>query len=303
MIEHCALLYHEREELLEGVARFVQPGIEAGETVLVALPADRLKPLRARLGAGAAAIELLDMGEAGRNPGRLIPAFHERLEAGGGRTIHLVGEPIWAARSAGEIREAIRHEALVNRAFAGDVLVRALCPFDAATLPRQILADIRRTHPLVMEHGARTWCPEYDGRVPGSCCAALPDPVAPVATLAFAEGDLPAVRALVREKAAAARIPLERAEDFVLAVDEAATNSIRHAGEHGGRLRVWREGGTLTCEISDDGRIADPLAGRRRQAAREDGGRGLWLIHHLCDLVETRTGPGGTVLRLHARLR
>ncbi|PLW72621.1 sensor histidine kinase, partial [Streptomyces sp. DJ] len=45
---------------------------------------------------------------------------------------------------------------------------------------------------------------------------------------------------------------------------------------------------------------ADPLAGRRRPSPESaDGGRGLWMIHQLCDLVETRAGSGGLVLRMH----
>jgi hypothetical protein len=40
---------------------------------------------------------------------------------------------------------------------------------------------------------------------------------------------------------------------------------------------------------------------RARQAAA-GGGRGLRAVHQLCDLVEVRTGPGGTTTRPHMRL-
>ncbi len=54
------------------------------------------------------------------------------------------------------------------------------------------------------------------------------------------------------------------------------------------------------AEIRDAGHLADPLAGRRRPAlASVNGGRGLWLIHQLCDLVETRASDSGLTLRMH----
>ena len=32
------------------------------------------------------------------------------------------------------------------------------------------------------------------------------------------------------------------------------------------------------------------------------GGKGLWLVNQLCDLVQARTSHAGTVARLHMRL-
>jgi hypothetical protein len=31
------------------------------------------------------------------------------------------------------------------------------------------------------------------------------------------------------------------------------------------------------------------------------GGHGIWVVQQLCDLAELRTGPSGTVIRLHMR--
>jgi anti-sigma regulatory factor (Ser/Thr protein kinase) len=83
----------------------------------------------------------------------------------------------------------------------------------------------------------------------------------------------------------------------VLAVHELATNSVRHGGGRG-TCRLWRDGAALVCEVSDRGWITDPQAGRRRPAADQPGGRGLWLVHQLCDAVELRTSPSGTVVRV-----
>jgi anti-sigma regulatory factor (Ser/Thr protein kinase) len=87
----------------------------------------------------------------------------------------------------------------------------------------------------------------------------------------------------------------------VLAVNELATNSMRHGGGRG-VLSVWQENGTLLCEVTDRGHIADPLAGRERPPDARGGGRGLWLVNHLCDLVQVRSLHGGNVIRLHMSL-
>jgi anti-sigma regulatory factor (Ser/Thr protein kinase) len=103
-------------------------------------------------------------------------------------------------------------------------------------------------------------------------------------------------------RAAALGLPQERARDFALAVSEVASNSIRHGGGRG-LLRMWVQDGSLVCELSDAGYIADPLAGKLRPAERQIGGTGLWFTHQLCDLVQIRsTRENGTRVRLHAHL-
>ncbi|MEU5323866.1 hypothetical protein AB0G67_45100, partial [Streptomyces sp. NPDC021056] len=50
-------------------------------------------------------------------------------------------------------------------------------------------------------------------------------------------------------------------------------------------------------------RGADPLVGRHRPNSNQVGGRGLWLTHQLCDLVEIHSAPAtGTTIRLHTEL-
>jgi anti-sigma regulatory factor (Ser/Thr protein kinase) len=87
----------------------------------------------------------------------------------------------------------------------------------------------------------------------------------------------------------------------VLAVDELATNAIRH-GAGAGVLRVWGAPGELICQVEDGGRIEDALAGRRIPMIEQAKGFGLWLVNQLCELVEIRTGQTGTMIRAHARL-
>jgi hypothetical protein len=53
------------------------------------------------------------------------------------------------------------------------------------------------------------------------------------------------------------------------------------------------------CGIRDRGRIDESLAGRERPTAERHSRRGLWIANQLCDLVQLRTFPAGTAVRLH----
>lgn len=110
--------------------------------------------------------------------------------------------------------------------------------------------------------------------------------------------DLSQVRALVLRHALAAGLARARADDLVLAVSEVAANTLRHT-QSAGTVSIWHDETEVVCEVHDEGVITDPLAGRRRPAPDATGGHGLWLVHQVCDLVELRSGPGGTTVRMH----
>jgi anti-sigma regulatory factor (Ser/Thr protein kinase) len=129
---------------------------------------------------------------------------------------------------------------------------------------------------------------------------ALPDPPADATEIAFERETLVALREVVAARAADARLEMFRAGDLVLAVNELATNSVRHGGGTG-VLRMWQDGHALVCEVRGAGRIDDPLAGRRRPASGQSSGHGLWLVNQVCDLVQVRCFADGVVVRLHMR--
>ncbi len=114
--------------------------------------------------------------------------------------------------------------------------------------------------------------------------------------------DQRAVRRFAAGRARQAGLSPDRATDLVIAVAELAANTLIHTTGPG-TLTMWQADGELICQIQDGGQITDPLAGTHRpDAADPSRGRGLWVVHQVCDLVETRTGPGGTTIRLHMRL-
>jgi anti-sigma regulatory factor (Ser/Thr protein kinase) len=114
--------------------------------------------------------------------------------------------------------------------------------------------------------------------------------------------DLSEVRALVRWYARRAGLPEPRVNDLVIAISEAAANTVRHA-KSPGTLDIWHDESEIVCEIRDRGVITDPLAGRRPPAPDAVAGHGLWLVYQLCDLVELQSGDGGTTIRMHMAIR
>jgi anti-sigma regulatory factor (Ser/Thr protein kinase) len=88
----------------------------------------------------------------------------------------------------------------------------------------------------------------------------------------------------------------EQVERLLIVGGELATNAIRHGGGTG-RLRLWRDGELLRCQISDHGPgIADPDAGTHAPAPTATGGRGLWITRQLCQDLAIDTGPQGTTV-------
>lgn len=295
---HLALFYCDDRDYVDGVMRFIAPALDADEPVAIAVPGEKAGLLRECLD-GREEIELLDMVELGRNPARIIPAVEGMLARHQGRLLHYVGEPIWPGRSRDEIREATRHEALINLAWPG-AHIRVLCPYDADGLEPYVLVDAERTHPHLIRDGETIPSPSYGGaELPIGCGDSLPRPPADATALPFGLPNLYAVRSLVRWMANQAGMSSCATDDLVLGINELATNTIRHA-HGGGLLRVWRVPGEVICQVDDAGWINDPLAGQRTPALDAEGGVGLWTVNQLCDLVEVRSSDGGTTIRVHA---
>lgn len=300
--EHVALFYGDESEYLTGILAFLEPAREAGDPIVLSLPEASARVLADALAPGEADLEILDMVEFGRNPARIIPAVITMLETHRGRTLHFVGEPVWPGRSREEIQEAARHEALINLAWK-DSPIRALCPYDAVRLDDAVLRDAERTHPWLIRHRATVPSGAFAGAaLPAGSDNPLPPAPADAAVLHFGLHDLAAVRALVGRHAQAAGLPRDSADDLIIAVNEVATNAVKYTPE-GGIARIWTSGDEVICQLDDLGHITDPLVGRHRPIAGTGGGIGLWMVNQLCDLVEVRTTPIGTTIRLHAGIR
>jgi anti-sigma regulatory factor (Ser/Thr protein kinase) len=300
---HPALFYRGEEEYLDGTVSFIREGLKFGHPVAVAVPGANLALLRESLGMDAASVRFLDMTDAGRNPGRIIPRVLRAFADAHPQThVRIIGEPIWPGRSSVEYPACVQHEALINPAFQGrDVTI--LCPYDAGRLAEEVLTDAYATHPVIVSGGGLRPSPSY---APGQVIAEYNRPfaAAPVAAEPqhFGHDELPAVRHFAVARGARLGLSGVRLDDLALAVAELTTNSVVHGGGSGS-LRIWAEGAQVVCEVRDRGQLNDPLAGRRPATPDQRGGRGLLLVHTVADLVRIHTGPDGTAIRFYLGCR
>ena len=298
---HLALFYHSAGEYLSALCGFIRVSRAHGEAVLVAVPERQAERVRQGLGGESAQVAIVDMAELGRNPARIIPEILTYASRHRGQRVCCIGEPIWPGRTAAEIQEATRHEALINLAFR-DSPVTFLCPYDRTALTKSVIADAASTHPAVIRDWQETASATYLGpaEVPPRCNRPLPLPPAHAEMLGYRD-DLRQVRRFVATKAKGAGLAPPRIHDLVIAIGELAGNTVRHTGG-GGTVQVWRTSEELICQVADTGHIADPLARYRARSEEMAGGNGLWLVNQVCDLVQARTGQAGTTTRLHMRL-
>jgi anti-sigma regulatory factor (Ser/Thr protein kinase) len=301
---HEALLYDSERDFLEGTLSFIQEGLTAREPVLVVLAEAKNDLLRTRLGRDADKVQFADMLAIGANPARIIPAWRDYAirSTDGGHPFRGIGEPIWAGRSADELVECQRHEALLNLAFAHTRGFRLLCPYDATALTPDVLDEAHRSHPVIVDGPYERTSGMYReiDDVAAPFDSPLPEPAHVLAEMPIEAETLVSLRRLVAHHAADAGLSRPKAEELAFAANELATNSLVHGGG-GGTLRLWRQAPALVCEVRDAGRIVDPLAGRFPPPEGAHGGRGLWLATQLCDLVQIRAFANGGIVRLHMR--
>ncbi|RRR96862.1 anti-sigma factor RsbA family regulatory protein [Glycomyces terrestris] len=301
--EHPALFYSGRSEYLEGTVPFIEDGLSADEPVAAAVPRHNLESLRTALGSAADRVMLVDMADAGANPGRIIPGvLRSFVDAHkGSHRIRIIGEPIWPGRSELEYPACVQHEALLNLAFDGRPVTK-LCPYDTDGLSAQAIADARATHPLLIDRTGRHPSEQYD---PDRILDAYNLPLDPAPRRAVERSadssTLDNARWFVTSYARAAGMTSLQLVDLEIVITELLTNSIWHGGGTG-TFRIWTEPSHLVCEVSDAGHITDPLAGRMPTDESQFHGRGLVLVNQIVDLLRVHTSPRGTTVRFYLRL-
>jgi anti-sigma regulatory factor (Ser/Thr protein kinase) len=301
---HEALFYAGPKSFLDGTVPFLREGVARHEAILVVESVAKIEMLRSRLGGDADWILFADMAEVGANPARIIPAWQDFVSrhAGSGRRLRGIGEPIWKGRTPEELIECQRHESLLNVAFANGEPWYLLCPYDTDALPEDVIDEARRSHAFTTDGNQHDHSSSFRGVEESGApfAAPLPEPRTQVERLDFSLDELIVVRTLAGRYATRSGLNTQQAFNFVMAINEVATNSVRCGGGKGS-LRIWQEADTLVCEIADSGHYDLPLGDRERPNPWGAGPRGLWLANQLCALVQIRSVPDGTVIRLHMR--
>jgi sigma-B regulation protein RsbU (phosphoserine phosphatase) len=122
-----------------------------------------------------------------------------------------------------------------------------------------------------------------------------------VLTTDFAAGEVADLRRRVRTALRPHGFVGAQADDLLIAVNEIASNAVRHGGG-AGSLRVWA-GGDLLCEITDRGNGFDPAGYLDRAgppAPTPTGGLGLWIARKTTERLTVNSGPTGTTVRMVA---
>jgi anti-sigma regulatory factor (Ser/Thr protein kinase) len=301
---HELLLYAGQTEFVERTAGFIGEGLARDEPVMVVVSAAKIALLEDRLGSESKRVEFHDMDAVGANPARIIPAWREFVAtySASDRPLRGIGEPVGPDRALDELVECQRHESLLNLAFGSAPSFRLLCPYDTDTLDPAVIEEACRSHPYLAVGDAAVASHSFRGieSIEAPFDEPLPEPSPAAERIGFDAAALASMRSLVLQRAEQAGLSSGRARDLVLAVNEVASNSVRHGGGSG-LLLTWETADAVLCEVRDAGRIGQPLAGRELPAAGQAGGWGLWLANQFCDLVQVRVFPEGSVVRLHMR--
>ncbi|MDQ1033687.1 anti-sigma regulatory factor (Ser/Thr protein kinase) [Streptomyces sp. V3I8] len=309
-LTHQALVYDSEETFLSSTVPFCLDGLDADDAVLAVTTGANIGLLRQALDDAAREIEFVDADDWYHAPGHTLGAYHryvDRRTAGGRhRRVRVIGEPVWRGRDALETLEWTRYESAINVAFA-DCPAWIVCPYDTRSLPEDVVAGARRTHPELVADARARISEHY--AAPAGRHGPWRRPLEPV----LADGehavtdfgtDLSVLRGFVARTADTLGVHGDRAQRLVFAVNEVATNALQHGGGHG-QVTLRRSGHRVVCDITDPGDVLGPdwYLGYLPPGAGQRSGHGLWAVRQLCDLMEVDATPGRTTVRLHLDLR
>jgi anti-sigma regulatory factor (Ser/Thr protein kinase) len=288
-LEHDASPVSGPEGFVPAALAAARAALAAGAIPVVLGRPDEIRTVRSACGDHS--VVGIDLSVTGRNPGRLLPALRRVLDEHPGHRIVCIGLQFRAGTPAAVIEEFALHCRLLRLPDFARWNCQLVCAYDSVGLGPDLVELVETSHG------------PGDAQLAVDHALAAPLPARPAGTeeLGVDRTTLSALRGFIRARTAAVGLADERADDLVYAVNEAVTNSICH-GEGRARLSVWVEGRSVVCEVRDRGWIRDPLVGRASPAGDRTGGRGLWLVNHLCDFVQLRSSAAGTTLRMQVDL-
>jgi anti-sigma regulatory factor (Ser/Thr protein kinase) len=304
---HEAAHYGSDDDLLGIVLPFLDDGREAGEPTLVLFDEDNAGLIHSACD-DPAGVTFEPAPTRSTRPATALRVLRERiagLVAEGASGVRVVGE-VPVPDRGGSWEQWARYEAAVNHAFE-DLPLWALCLYDTRTTPDQVLDVVERTHPhLGSLDGSHRPNPRYeDPRTFASTYRDGPLLQCPPSVSAFAELVDPSphtARQAVAAVCATAALDESATAGLLVAVSEIVTN----AHEYGAppvRVRAWAEEGRVVVTATDQGSGPDdPLAGYLPRPADAPRGRGLWIVHQLCDRVTMDRGRDGFTVGVTAEV-
>jgi serine/threonine-protein kinase RsbW len=122
-----------------------------------------------------------------------------------------------------------------------------------------------------------------------------------VGEMHFTVDHLPGVRRFVAAHARKCGLDEDSVGDLVIAVNEIATNGVRH-GSPKAELRMWASDGRVYAEVRDEGHWLPSEAADTPPSSDAEGGMGLWVTRQICSAVSIIAGERGTIVRLEMPL-
>jgi transcriptional regulator with XRE-family HTH domain len=163
LLEHRVFMHESDQQFLAAALPVLGEGIERSQCVLAVTTAARTGLLRDALDDRSKHVEFADSADWYRSPNAALNGYRafvkERSEAGAA-WIWIVGEADWARSSDAEITAWTRYESIINLAFASSP-VTVVCSYDARSLPANLVADARRTHPEIVRGSETSASPMY----------------------------------------------------------------------------------------------------------------------------------------------
>jgi len=302
---HDVLIHDSDDQLLDTVVPFLRVGLDAGESAVVCCTPPTAGLLHREVGHDPR-VAFLDYDTTYSTPIGAIAAYQEIVDgyvAAGAHQVRVVGEATSNDRVDDRLDWA-RYEAVANRALEQYPLC-AICTYDRRALPPDVLAYGRLTHPVLVDRDRRTGNPDFVD--PGDFLRrtsrnhAEPEESADPDLEVASVGTLDDLRLRVEACLLRTTHMTQEAADLLLAVNELATNAIRH-GRPPVSVRLWVSPDRLVCTVTDHGRgVSDPFTGyiwpgaHGRMPVR---GMGMWVVRRLCDRLDLVTTPTGFTVRL-----
>lgn len=262
---HEALFYSSDEEFVARLTPFLRDAVAANHGAIAVTTESRIELLRRRLGADADAVSFFDAAAWYRRPGAALVAWHDTFEqqlTEGFAFVRAFGEIEFGSDEA-RIRRWTRYESLLNNAFSGRP-AWIVCAYDTQASPEQILADARRTHPVVStSSGRESSPPHFDEPTLGADVAAAgerPGAHEHSSATVSQPHDLAGFRRSVRWGAHSVGLAADVVDDLLLAVGQLVRTSLAAEGASA-TVRTARENGEWFCEVRSDrsGSDAHPL--------------------------------------------
>ena len=149
MLEHSVFPYGTDHQFRTTMGTFLSEGIERSEANLAVTTGANIELLREHLGKDARRVEFVEAGGWYSSPIGALNAYRSFCDAKlerGASWVRIIGEPMWAGKSAAEVRVWTQYESLFNLVF-GALPLTVVCPYDERSVAPEIMSRAHLTHP------------------------------------------------------------------------------------------------------------------------------------------------------------